>query len=128
MKTLLHLILSLAASIGLANAEITDDTMRGLQASATERIEIEVLKASKSWRPGGSFHKVHAKVTAVSASASGLKVGDKIAIHYHVSKAPGSYPRTVEKGKLYKAYLRLDPDKKDKTYGSSAGRGTFVAK
>ena len=126
MKTLFQTLLVLAASIGLAQAEITDDTMRGLQKRAAEKIEIEVLKTSKLPLPGGAKYKIQAKVTKVTESASGLKVGDEIDIRYHTSMAPGSYPNSVKKGESYKAYLRLEPEKK-KHYEDVAGRGTFMA-
>ena len=119
MKTLFQTLLVITASIGLSQAEITDDTMRGLQGWAAEKLTIEVFKASKAWRPDGSRHTVEAKVTAVTASASGFKVGDKIEICYHITKAPGSYPNSFKKGESYKACLRLDED--------VAGRGTFEA-
>ena len=54
MKILIHLILGLAASVTIAQAEITDDTMRSLQKRAAEKIEIEVLKTSKLPLPGGA--------------------------------------------------------------------------
>ena len=127
MKTLTFLMLALIGSLAIAKAEISDENMRGLQARAAEKIEIEVLKASRLPLPGGAKHKVEGKVTKVTESASGLKVGDKIVIRYHTSMAPGSYPNKVEKGKRYKAYLRLDPKRDDKTYEDVAGRGTFMA-
>ncbi|MDG2488674.1 MAG: hypothetical protein P8M65_13265 [Roseibacillus sp.] len=42
MKKLIHLISGLAASIGLANAEITNNTMRGLQERAAEKGGVRV--------------------------------------------------------------------------------------
>ena len=127
MKTMLCTLFTLTASILISRAEITDKTMGRLQETSSEKLTIKVQKITENRLMGGIKYTLEAKVTAVTESATDLKVGDDIVIRYRVSKAPGSYPGKVEEGKSYMAYLSFDPKRGDQVYDSAAGRGTFMA-
>ncbi len=92
-------------------AEIPRKTAIALQNRSPEQLTIEVISVVVK-RASAQTHNLtyKAKVVKVSQTESNLREGDEITIRYWAYRPgkpvpPGSYPRQMEKGKIYKAYV-----------------------
>ncbi|MGJ8696649.1 MAG: hypothetical protein ACSHYF_10050 [Verrucomicrobiaceae bacterium] len=92
--------------------ELSPRSYRGLQVGAPEKISIKVVEV-KHQNFFRKLEMVRAKVTAVSKSATKLKVGDEIEIRYRrvFLKGPGPAPiPELKKGELCPAWLRKNEE------------------
>lgn len=99
-----------------ARAELPPSAYEELKASATDVVEIEVSRVALNRRDGQNLRDISvyadARVTGVTRSKSGLKVGQKISLRYLTfeflrSAWTGPGPAlTVEQGKRYRAWLK----------------------
>ena len=107
--------------------------IRKMQEASPEKVKIEITEVTKRERkdiPLFLFEMtVKAKVVAVTASASGLAVGDELEIHYMFPnlgkvRLAGDWPGEVHNGSTYNAFLKVK-DAAKKTYDPAASSGSF---
>jgi hypothetical protein len=105
-------LVAFSAPAPLAHAALPPGSYTALQKEAPEFIEIEVTDTRSTAAEGEtSTHQVTATVTAVTRSASGLKPGDRIQIHYQTPSTPKPIagpiqPPVLAKGHKSPAWLR----------------------
>ena len=118
LKRYLLAVLAVVLSLGVARAELPPDVYKRDQAESPEALTIKVksAKVAKHKEASGTRSDIQAEaeVQAVTRSASGLRVGDVIHIHYsHFSStqliAGPSQPDVIQEGKTYPAFLTKKP-------------------
>jgi len=120
-------VLLIIAGIQAAFGELSPDAYKRMQDKAPEHLQIRILSVNTQDEKDGSQVIAEAKVTAVTRSASHLKLGDVIRISYfHGTRlAPGSSPvPLLVQDQSYQAFLRCYSTR-DKSYSPEAGGKSF---
>jgi hypothetical protein len=120
-------ILLVTVLVTASQAEMSRAIYKEMQTKAPEFLEIEVLSVETAKVADEIVVDIEAKITGVTRSKSGIKVGDVIHVHYarqtKVLAGPSPVP-ILEKKKKYPAFLARASGK---NYEPAAGGRSFEA-